>query len=154
MDPKIKDQAINFLKNNFLVVIATVSPEGKPEAATIHYFIDDHLNFCFITRRHTRKFINLQKNPNTAFVVGTILAPNTLQAEGIATFLEKKEDIEKFVVDIKDRPELQNLYSGPIFDPTFPKVLGLDLVVIKVDINWMRWMTLNKDRHEEYFQII
>ena len=74
-----KQGALKFLKEKQLAVVSTVSAEGKPESATVLYFIDDDFNFYFITRRNTRKFGNLQStNNNVAIVVGTELAPVTV----------------------------------------------------------------------------
>ena len=66
-----KQEVLKFLKEKELAVVSTVSAAGKPEAATVIYFIDDDFSFYFITRRNTRKFENLQLNNNVALVVGT-----------------------------------------------------------------------------------
>ena len=76
-----KQEILKFLKEKELAVVSTVSAASKPESATVIYFIDDELNFYFVTRRNTRKFENLQLNNNVAIVVGTELMPVTVQIE-------------------------------------------------------------------------
>ena len=157
MTKEVRERARQFLRENNLAVIATVTTnaESRPEAAVIHYFTDDLFNFYFITRRHTRKFKNLQLNPHIAIVVGTTLMPHTIQMEGVAELLKEKEELLDFQRRIQLRPELHNLYLGAFSGSVFPKIRGLDFAVFRVKIKWLRWMDLDEETlDEKYHQIL
>lgn len=147
MDQKeLRQEVLKFLKEKTLAVLSTISPDNKPQSATIIYFIDDDFNFYFATRRNTRKFHNLGANGNVAIVVGSEPAPFTVQAEGVA---ESCGD-EEFVKMMDARPGINKLYFGPFLD-----MKGLDLVTFKVRINWLRWLSVDQETGEEmYRQII
>jgi general stress protein 26 len=150
-----KEDALNFLRQNKLCVIATVNSEGRPEAATINYFVDAKMNFYFVTRKHTRKFANLLKNKNVAIVVGTVPGTSTLQCEGTGELLESESDIKEFMSALSDRPDILAIYSGTDPASTFAKVPGSDFAIFKVYFTWMRWMDYDLNKHEEiYRQII
>ena len=144
----LKEEVRGFLKAHKLATISTVSPEGIPVAAIVMFFFDEEFNFYFITRRSTRKFNNLQANKNVAFVVGTELAPGTVQANGIAEFLPD-EGLD-FVDKIGMGTEMHDLYYGP-----FLQLAGKDFAVFKVKINWLRYLHLDlATGKENYYQII
>lgn len=144
-----KQEVLKFLKEKALAVVSTISIEGKPEAATVIYFIDDDFEFYFITRRNTRKFKNLQSNNNVALVVGTELMPVTVQIEGAAELItDEKGDV--LVAEIAKRPQIQSLYFGP-----FLELKGVDFAAFKVKINWLRWLSVDPETGKEnYSQII
>ncbi len=144
-----KQDALKFLKEKQLAVVSTASSTGKPEAATVIYFIDDDFNFYFVTRRNTRKFENLQSNSNVAIVVGTELLPVTVQIGGTAELVSGGEG-ELLMAEIIKRPQIQSLYFGP-----FLQLKGIDFAAFKVKINWLRWLSVDPETgKEDYSQII
>ncbi len=84
-----------FLKSNPLAVISTVDTvSAKPESALVAFAELNTFELIFETYRSTRKYENLLKNDNVAFVVGWDLKRYvTLQYEGKATIL-KGDDID------------------------------------------------------------
>lgn len=151
---KTKRDVLKYLQENIVAVIATVGTNKKPEAATIHYFMDDDFNFYFVTRKHTRKFKNLQENNDVAIVVGTQVAPFTAQMEGKAFLLSKEKEIMDFIKKLKTKA-LKDLYLGYLPISPFPAIAGVDYALFKVKINWLRWMSFDeKSKKEIYTQII
>lgn len=71
-------------------VIATVSADGMPEAATVGFSHDEHMCIVVGTNGNTRKAVNLETNQSIALVVG-FSGTKTLQYEGIAQQLSQKE---------------------------------------------------------------
>ena len=65
-----------------LAVVATVTPDGAPQAATMGIAVTPDLEIVFDTLRGTRKYQNLQTNPRVALVIteGEV----TVQYEGTA----------------------------------------------------------------------
>ncbi len=65
------------------VVLATVTPDEKPEAAVVGIVVTDALELFFDTSNRSRKCQNLRVNPNVAFVIGWDDS-QTVQYEGVA----------------------------------------------------------------------
>jgi len=145
---KIRSEVMTFLRANLVCVIATVDGD-KPEAATIHFLADDEMNLFFVTRRQTRKFKNLSENPNVAIVVGTELAPRTLQIEGEAVEIDESHgDLTK----LARRPGMSDIYAGAISGDPFADIKGMDFAVFKVIPNWIRWMDLDEKKKKEIYR--
>lgn len=140
-------QILEYIKNHDLAVVSTVNEKHKPQAATVGYFFDEDNTFYFMTRTSTRKVANIKANPNVAIVVGTMMSPNTVQMEGEAQILNSGQD--EFKALLVKFAGLKILYNGP-----FLKLEGIDFVIIKVKINWLRWLDYNNLTHkEEFFQL-
>ncbi len=149
-DDKIKKESMAFLKKRKLAVISTVSLEGKPESATVLYFIDDDYNLYFVTRGDTRKAANIEQNKNVSLVIGTELGPSTMQMSGTAEKVQESEKQNEFLSNLTKDTVLQALYYGP-----FLSLMGVNFSLYKVKITWARWLTLDlKGLREVYYQII
>lgn len=152
-----RERVLAYLKENYLAVVATVGKnEDQPEAATVHYFIDDDFTFYFITRYSTRKHGNLETNPKIAIVVGTVQAPHTVQMEGTAEILEDEKDIRMLGEKLESNPTIyQRMFAMVQRHPVFPGGQEPDTSIIKVTVRWLRW--LEYDEHtmtEGYHQIL
>ncbi|MEK7516191.1 MAG: pyridoxamine 5'-phosphate oxidase family protein [Patescibacteria group bacterium] len=89
-------QALEFLKNQSVMALATSSLQGEPQASSVYYTVDDDFNFYFLTGKDTRKEINLKHNPRVAFLIGTGPSVITIQGGGTATLLPRFEQFELF----------------------------------------------------------
>lgn len=95
----IKDEErtrlLQFMAQHRLAVISTVDSENqKPEAACIAFAEKENLDLIFGTSNKTRKYQNLQNNPNVSFVIGWSDELGTVQYEGTATELSGEEAME------------------------------------------------------------
>lgn len=79
-----------FINKHNLAVIATISAEGKPEAAVIEFSKTDNLELVFDTFSSSRKSKNIRRNPNIALVIGWD-EDITVQYEGQAFELHRGE---------------------------------------------------------------
>ncbi|HWU24188.1 MAG TPA: pyridoxamine 5'-phosphate oxidase family protein, partial [Candidatus Paceibacterota bacterium] len=87
-DPELKERILAFMGANKLTVISTVDTEtNKPEAAVIAFAEKDTLELVFGTSNTSRKYKNLNTNPNVSFVIGWTDEFGTIQYEGIANEL-------------------------------------------------------------------
>jgi general stress protein 26 len=147
----IKQEALDFLKKHIFAVVASITGDNMPNAATVLYHIDDDMNLFFMTRKETRKFENLMTNGRVAAVVGLGDGPGTVQMEGVARLVEKGEDgLDAFFEHIERNAKLKELYYGP-----FLLLPGIDLVVFRVQLSWMRYLHVNTDTQtEEYYRIV
>jgi PPOX class probable F420-dependent enzyme len=83
-------ELLAFLRRHRLAVIATVAPDGAPEAALVGFAVTDALEIVFDTSLATRKVANLRAAPKIALVVGWDREA-TAQLEGVADFPEASE---------------------------------------------------------------
>lgn len=138
-----KKAALDFLKSKNVAVIATVSTQNTPEAATIHYVVDDEFNFYFMTETNSRKAQNFMANNHVALVIGTEDIPVTVQAEGIVNqidngeeFMTKYEELRKASHSGSYPPLLEGLKDRP--GATFYKILP----------TWIRWTDFREPSNE------
>lgn len=142
---EIKAKALDFLKSQRVAVVSTVDEKGDPQSAAVTFLIDDEFNIFFVTRKKSRKFANIIRNPRVAVVVGFDPEhPSTIQMHGNAKISEENRitTLLKFS---------QALISREKWWPLL-KVAGLDFVVMEVKIDWARWLNLDADAHDENFQ--
>jgi len=65
-----KAELLDFLQKHRLGVLATVSPNGDPEAAVVGIAVTDRLEVVFDTLETSRKCHNLRNHANMALVIG------------------------------------------------------------------------------------
>ena len=83
------------MRQHRLAVISTVDNErNRPEAACIAFAEKDDLTLIFGTSNTSRKYKNLQSNPNVSCVIGWSDEVGTIQYEGTATELMGEDALE------------------------------------------------------------
>lgn len=82
-----RDELIAFTRQIGLAVVATLGPDGAPQAALVGVAATDAGELVFDTSRGSRKVANLARNPQVAVVVGGWQDEVTVQCEGIADIL-------------------------------------------------------------------
>jgi heme iron utilization protein len=127
-------QTINRLKDFFqtqkLTVLATQEP-GHPYLSLMAFALTDDLNSLIVaTKRETRKYSNMVKNPGVAFLIDNRSNEkdhfqNTLAVTGIGRVMEIEEMEKEFLTAlfVKKHPELE----------AFVKSRDCALVKIKID---------------------
>ena len=83
-------EVFEFMNSGRLAVLATVSENLRPEAALMGFAVTPELEIIFDTVKSSRKYPNLKKNPQVAWVIGCTTEV-TVQYEGIAEELEGEE---------------------------------------------------------------
>lgn len=106
---------IDYIKNNPLCVMSTVTPENKPNAATMYIVSDDNLNVYFMTKRETQKYKNIINNPGVAFTSHNEAGLSTLQIIGDAYPIDPNIDDNKLIYHLFEgvRDKIAN-YALPI----------------------------------------
>ena len=79
-----RPQILAFLKTKKFAVVASVSPEGKPQSAVVGIAVTDDLEILFDTLTTTRKVRNLRRARSVSLVVGWDRDEITVQIDGIA----------------------------------------------------------------------
>ena len=116
MNKFVIEDVHKFLRNNFSAVLATCFL-SIPHASTVYYLADEKLNFYFITKMNTLKYLNLKTNKNAALVIGKGPRHITVQVSGHATIIKDKKQSKK----IADKLELL-FKQEKIKNPPFRKI--------------------------------
>ena len=88
----MKDKAIKVLENNRLMAIATIRPDGWPQATLVSYANEDILIY-FIISRASQKFANIQRDDRVSIVIGRDFHdPATITAISIAARASEVRD--------------------------------------------------------------
>src|SRR3989344_6599451 len=107
LDHADTSKAWQFLKNNRLASLATISLEdGSPQASLIYYIIDKNFHIYLVTAKESRKIRNILKNNKVALVIGQELESLVLQIEGKARFVEdldKRRDLANRYLEIANK---------------------------------------------------
>ena len=113
MNGSIVTDARNFLKKNFVAVLAT-SYQNLPYASTVYYTSDDKFNIYFITKINTDKYLNLKANKSAALAIGTGPKHITIQARGHTAILKDKRWRNRILNDIESILKEQKIKGWPI----------------------------------------
>lgn len=136
----MKDQAIRafeFLCDNRLGVVSTVSyKDQKPEGALVYYVVDKK-SIYFITPRQSRKLANMNQDNNIAFTVFTEISPIELQLQGTVESIddpEKKSYISKIYLENANKnPDTIN------WPPVLKVPYDEGFIYVKVTVNWFKF---------------
>ncbi len=123
---------LDFIKKHKIAVIATVSPENKPEAAVVEFGETDDFELIFDADKDSRKMQNIRKNNYVAFVIGWD-EDITIQYEG-----------EAYEISDNELGDYKGMYFAK--NPNakkWEKVEGIKF--FKVSPKWIRYSDLNKD---------
>lgn len=133
---KVKNDMISFLKDNFVMEIATVR-DNKPAVTPVIYVIDDDLNFYFVTYRTSVKAQNLINNPVCSFTIWQF-SQICIQADGIASIVEDEKRKEWVIDAFADAATKDSNFWAPIF-----RIKRGDYCLFQIKPTWMRVLDLS-----------
>ncbi|MES2437019.1 MAG: pyridoxamine 5'-phosphate oxidase family protein [Patescibacteria group bacterium] len=115
MDNKdqVKKDVQKFLSENVTAVIAT-SFNDEPRASTVYYYADEALDFYFVTKRNTGKYINIEMNPRAAVVVGTGPEHISVMANGEVNIVTDIEEQIRILGKMEELYKRENITNLPI----------------------------------------
>jgi nitroimidazol reductase NimA-like FMN-containing flavoprotein (pyridoxamine 5'-phosphate oxidase superfamily) len=88
----MKDKAIKILDGNRLMAIATVRPDGWPQATMVGYANEEILLY-FVISRESQKFKNIERDDRVSIVIGRDFHdPATIEAVSIAAHASEVRD--------------------------------------------------------------
>jgi general stress protein 26 len=133
-----KQELYDFIRAQDLAVLASVSPSNTSQAALVGIAVTPALELIFDTVKSSRKYPNLIRNPNVAFVIGWS-NEITVQYEGEAEELNGIELQESKKVYFAKWPACRAHESWP------------GIVYFKVTPKWIRYSDYNRssDQVEE-----
>ncbi len=129
-----RDEALSFLVDHDVGVLATVSRAGEPHARTIYYTCDDAFNIYFITLKNTRKAADLTSNQKAAFVVSEAGTPKTIQVEGDVADLTYTATNDPLLTGFVHRLMTDKQYGIPL-----SHLDSSELKFYRLSPAWVRW---------------
>jgi len=121
---EIKEQIVNYLSKRKFLTLATSTKKGEPLTHPIAY-VNKGDTLYFSTGKQTRKFKNIQKNPNIAY---SVYDPTEYLEEVISVQMEGKATL---VTDRKETKEINDMLKQK-----FPHMADLtkdpDSIIIKI----------------------
>lgn len=82
MKTAFRNQIVALLDQHRIMTIATVRPDGWPQATIVGYANDGLIMYCFVGR-DSQKYINIQHNPHISIAIGNDY-PQPLQIKGLS----------------------------------------------------------------------
>jgi len=133
---EIKEQIVNYLSKRKFLTLATSTQEGEPLAHPIAY-VNKGDTVYFSTGKQTRKFKNIQKNPNVAYSVYDsteyLDEVRSVQMEGKATPVTDKKETKEINKMLKQKfPSMSDLTKYP------------DSIIIKINPKTCYFIDYNK----------
>ena len=78
--PRLKALILCLLHEHRVMTMATLRPDGWPQATMVGYVNDGFFLYCFVARS-TQKFANIQRDPRVSIAIGSDAA-NPMQVRG------------------------------------------------------------------------
>lgn len=115
LDESLRKEIISFIRESYILVLGTVTSDGKPHTTPLLYNVDDDLNFYFITHTEGEKAINIKQNPCVSFVVGEAIDRFNIQGKGEAHSIENPALQEEILFELAQKAvHIQNFWP-PLF---------------------------------------
>lgn len=138
--PISRVELLKFLREIPLLVMASISPEGTPQAAMLGVAVGDNLELVFDTLDTSRKIRNLKSDPRIAFVFGKAGGytagqhdERTLQYEGLAE-IPAGEELKR----------VQALYFG-LFPDGRERLKWPHITYVRTRPTWIRYSDYNRN---------
>ena len=149
--PITKAELLNFLRENNLATLATVSPHRKPEAASVFVHISDNFEIFFVTKTETKKYMNIRENENIALVFTKLSEMKTVQMSGVVRPVgDHKAQMEMLETISEETHHRYSFSESPV-----EQIRDGQLVVVRVELEWMRYADFDGITGEpEHFQNI
>ena len=91
----MQQKAVEILNQNRLMALATVRPDGWPQATMVGY-ANDGLLLYFVISRQSQKFANIQKDDRISIVIGgDFHDPSSIKALSLAAHASEVTDTQQ-----------------------------------------------------------
>jgi nitroimidazol reductase NimA-like FMN-containing flavoprotein (pyridoxamine 5'-phosphate oxidase superfamily) len=113
MMPRLRALILRLLHEHRVMTIATLRPDGWPQATMVGYVNDGFLLYCFVARS-TQKFANIQRDPRVSIAIGSDATdPLLVQGLSLAGHASEVDDRAEFheiaALRLKKFPEYTTL---------------------------------------------
>ena len=127
-------KALEFLSKHKTGVIASVTTDGVPHAATVYFTAGDDFSIYFLTKTSTKKYKIFTENGVIAFVVSSEEEPQTVQLQGVVKEVAREDQSMRIMERL-----LHNVTSNPLYTAPLSKLEDAKVVLMKITPHWLRW---------------
>jgi len=127
-----RSELVTFIHKRGLAVVATRGPDGAPQAALVGVAATDQAEIIFDTSASSRRYRNVQANPDVALVVGWD-DEVTVQCEGRADILTGVERSRCLRAYFDQYPDGRRRAQDP------------DIVHVRIRPHWVRYSDYRPD---------
>lgn len=135
MDDKLRDQILTLLNQHRIMTVATLRPDGWPQATTVGY-ANDGFTLYFLCGLESQKAANLARDDRVSLTIDHD-SPQVMQITGLSmaaraqTVTDRAEAEKALQLLVKKYPEPQSL-PLPMPEPDEMRIFRLTPVVISL----------------------
>lgn len=135
MDDKLRDQILTLLDQHRIMTVATLRPDGWPQATTVGY-ANDGFTLYFLCGLESQKAANLARDDRVSLTIDHD-SPQVMQITGLSmaaraqTVTDRAEAEKALQLLVKKYPEPQSL-PLPMPEPDEMRIFRLTPVVISL----------------------
>lgn len=132
-----KQAILDFVRSHPDGVIATVSPDGDPQASVVYFSIDDDMNLSFTTKDKTRKAQNIRQHPRVSVAIYEADSQTVVKLAGTAREMADQAEVNatfRQTVDAADQTATDTVppiarhsagdYTAFTIKPDFIQMIG------------------------------
>jgi general stress protein 26 len=121
MMPRLKALILRLLREHRVMTMATLRPDGWPQATIVGYVNDGFLLYCFVARS-TQKYANIQRDPRVSIAIGSDAA-NPMEVRGLS--------LAGHASEVNDRSEFDEIAALRL--RKFPEYAALPTTLARQD---------------------
>ena len=133
-----EEEVLNFLKDNFIMSVATVS-DNKPAASVMLYAVDDDFTMYMATHIDSYKSKNLIANPKIGISIWE-KEKMLVQIDAVVEKIESEVDVESTLNKLAESASKEDDFWPPVF-----RIKGGDYIVFRIKPYWIRALDLNQN---------
>ena len=139
---KIKKEALEFLKRNTTMVVATVAENGWPQYSLVYFVTNDDFDLYFLTSKKSRKYDNLRYSEKVSFVIGRGPEVVTIQGAGLAKELGARE--AQTFYEVMEKIAIKDAKQWPL-----PILAKEGFATFKITPMWMSMLDLQNSYYAD-----
>lgn len=148
-----RERVREFLREQNVGVLSTISADGSPDAAVVYMAINDDLTLSFMTKANTTKHTNIQKDNRVAITIFEPKYQTTVQIKGNAKVVNSRKGQQKIFDELL---EISMQSSGEGMPP-ITKMKDDEYVAYQVTPTFMRMAVFSRpeqDGHDQIFETV
>ena len=135
MDQAIKQKILDLLDQHRIMTIATVRPDGWPQATTVGY-VNDGLALYFLCGLDSQKAANIAADDRVSLTIDHD-APQLMEITGLsmaarARHVTDRQEAERVLAKLPEKYPPQTSFPGPMPGPEDVRIFRLTPIVISV----------------------
>lgn len=136
---EIEQATKHFLRENYLMSLATVASDMRPSVSVMVYVLDEDFHFYFVTHMDARKVRNLIQNPRVGLVIWQNGQKMLVQAEGTASVVDDASTRDWAMDRFADITTNDTQFWPPIL-----RMQGKEYQVFRVTADWVRTLDMTR----------